>query len=47
MVRDLGVRPVYLPKVPPRGNAAKAAAWIADCVHIQLQSTPEAPTFIF
>ena len=53
----LSLRPFYLPRefgniiicsvyVPPSGNAAWAAARIADCVHNQLQRTPGAPVFI-
>ena len=32
--------------VPPNGNASRAAAQVADCVHEQLQRTPNAPIFI-
>lgn len=53
----LSVRPFYLPRefsniilcaayVPPGGNAAKAATSLAECVHKQMQRTPEAPVFI-
>ncbi len=32
--------------IPPSGNASKAAARVADCVHHQLQNKPDAPIFI-
>jgi len=51
------MRPFYLPRefgsvivcavyVPPSGNAVKAAKCMVDCVHQQLQYSPEAPVFI-
>ncbi len=53
----VSLRPFYLPRefgnilicsvyVPPNGNASRAASQVADCVHEQLQSTPNAPIFI-
>lgn len=53
----LSLRPFYLPRefgnilicavyVPPGGNAARAAARIADCVQKELNRTPGAPVFI-
>ena len=53
----LSLRPFYLPRefgnvlicsvyVPPSLNAARAATFIADCVHKQLERTPEAQVFI-
>lgn len=32
--------------MPPSGNAGRAAAQVADCVHRQLQHTPDAPMLI-
>ena len=53
----VSLRPFYLPRefgnilicsvyVPPNSNASRAAAQVADCVHEQLQRTPNAPIFI-
>ncbi len=53
---SVSLRPFYLPRefgsilicavyVPPSGNAARAAAQIADCVQQQLNRTPGAPVF--
>ena len=53
----LSLRPFFLPRefgnilicavyVPPSANAGRAAAHVADCVHRQLQRTPEAPILI-
>lgn len=53
----VSLRPFYLPRefgnilicsvyVPPNGNASRAASQVADCVHEQLQCTPNAPIFI-
>ncbi|KAK7907136.1 hypothetical protein WMY93_015748 [Mugilogobius chulae] len=51
------LRPFYLPRefgniiicavyVPPSGNAGRAAAQVVECVHKQLQHTPDAPVLI-
>ena len=32
--------------MPPSANAAQAATLVADCVHKQLERTPEAPVYI-
>lgn len=32
--------------IPPSGNAGKAASLIANCIHQQLQSKPDAPIFV-
>ncbi|KAK0144622.1 hypothetical protein N1851_016964 [Merluccius polli] len=56
-ILHLTMRPFYLPRefgsvavcvvyIPPSGNAARAAARIADCVHQQLQRAPGAPVFV-
>lgn len=53
----ISLRPFYLPRefgniligsvyVSPNGNASRAATQVADCVHEQLQRTPNAPIFI-
>lgn len=53
----ISMRPFYLPRefgniiicavyIPPRGKAYLAARSIADCVHDQLERTPEAPCFV-
>ncbi len=53
----LSLRPFYLPRefgnivlctvyIPPGCNAVKAAITIADCIHNQLERTPEAPCFV-
>lgn len=46
LLREFGNIVLCSVYVPPSGNAARAAARIADCVHNQLQRTPGAPVFI-
>lgn len=53
----LSLRPFFLPRkfgnilicaiyIPPSANSGRAAAHVADCMHRQLQRTPEAPILI-
>lgn len=44
--RDYGNIFVCVVYVPPSGKASKAATIIADCVHLQLQTKPDAPLFV-
>ena len=46
LLREFGNVLIYSVYVPPSANAARAATLIADCVHKQLEWTPEAPVFI-